>query len=336
MADVNNNDAIMKRFLYQEKISFEEYGKIKVDTRTNIFAKSYAESLKNTFKGLSDAKIRMFRGGLNKKVLDKSEEIKAECEKLVKEDKGLEALGLMYGALKYDSADQEFKDMVDKVEKKDKPAEPEKPKAKETRKERRARRAKEMPEGQETKTTKEEKPLKADEKKGTPAPDAPAEDKEAKTARLAPSKKDVKKSGYPHPDLPVKTKAEKGKILIGNYVELNEIEEFNHIKSSYNPNDAGSINSKGYHIEPNTKNLKSQKIDIPGSKDYMEIYMQRKIENYDEAKKEYLVTYTIEEQRFNFGPILFGLARDHKGQGIVTKSKTFIVNESSQAFTEVK
>lgn len=199
MADVKKNDPLMElmgKFLYKadKKATLSDYKSLDAkDTRTNIFAKSYAESLKNTFKGLSDAKIRMFRGGLNKKVLDKSEEIKAKCDELIKNDKGLEALGLMYGVLEYDSADKGFKDMVDAVKKEEKPAEPEKPKAEETGRKRRKKRAEKAPEGEGAKTTKEEKPPKTDEKKEAPkeagkkdekkessTPAAPAEDAETK------------------------------------------------------------------------------------------------------------------------------------------------------------
>lgn len=321
MADAINNDAIMKRFLYREKISFEEYGKITVDTRTNVFAKSYATSLENTFKGLSDAKIRMFRGGLNKKVLDKSEEIKAECESLVKADKGLEALGLMYGALKYDSADQGFKDMVDKIEKKAKPRED---KAEKTPKGEGAKDPKK--EGDASEATK-----KPDEKKEPAAPGAPAEDKGAKGVGPAAAAK-------PADERDEFTAVET--ISLAGGKELDAKGEFDRLFTSVNK--PGLITIEGDGIKLNLKWPKTyKKIDVKKGVGYTKVTTERTINKYmhNGDFTEFEVTYTVTQQKYKQHKFLL-FFNSYKADGEITSlgEKKLIIrqyaNESDKIYVK--
>lgn len=124
MADIMK---ILGNFLCQGTVKSNDYNEIlntaKTDIKTKIYAKSYAESLKNTFKALSDIQYKLFKG-----VLNKSDEILKEYSRLkIEADKGdaescVKALGLMYAALKYGSADAEFKKMIDDIKKEDKAA----------------------------------------------------------------------------------------------------------------------------------------------------------------------------------------------------------------------
>lgn len=135
MSDVYK-DAMMDKFLYKQTVDYAEYSFIleqaKSNSRTKVFAKSYAESLKNTFSALKGYKERTFKNEVIKKydnILKEYDRLKSEGEKGTAESY-VKALGLMYAAFKYDSADVGFKDMIDKV-KEDKPAVTEKPKAEE-------------------------------------------------------------------------------------------------------------------------------------------------------------------------------------------------------------
>jgi|GEM_PF-2810093 len=108
----------------------DEYSKYSADTEKQkhtadtikAYARQYSQSLYHKFIGLSEARYKLFNGVLNKSasiIGEKGKDNKysgGEYSKLIAQEKYLEALGLMYGAIKYaDGADASFRQIIDNL-----------------------------------------------------------------------------------------------------------------------------------------------------------------------------------------------------------------------------